>query len=107
MKDLPGHKFNPEIVLPLIYKPEAMFRVRPVTRASATLEGHADAILSVTFSPDGKQLATGSGDNTVRIWDIFTETPLYTMKGHSHWVQYVSFSPDCLKLASGGMDKEI
>lgn len=38
-------KFNTEMVLPLTYKPEAMFKVRPVTRASSTLEGHSEAIL--------------------------------------------------------------
>lgn len=107
MNDLKDTKYNSETVLPLIYKPEAMFRVRPVTRASATLEGHADAILSVTFSPDGKSLATGGGDNTVRIWDIFTEMPGYTMTGHTHWVQCVRYSPDCEKVASGGMDKTV
>jgi len=46
--------FNSETVLSLVYKPEATFKVRPITRASATLEGHAESILSVNFSPDGK-----------------------------------------------------
>jgi len=43
-----------ETVLQLVYKPEASFKVRPITRASATLEGHAESILAVSFSPDGK-----------------------------------------------------
>jgi ribosome assembly protein 4 len=91
----------------LVYKPEAMFRIRPVTRASSTLEGHTEAVLSVAFSPDGKALASGSGDTTVRIWDLTTETPVHTCEGHKHWVLFVSFSPDCTKIASGGMDHNI
>jgi len=43
--------------------------------------GHAEAVLCVSFSPDGKQLASGSGDTTVRLWDLYTETPLFTCKG--------------------------
>lgn len=84
-----------------------MFRIRPITRASSTLEGHTEAVLSVAFSPDGKALASGSGDTTVRIWDLQTETPLFTCEGHKHWVLFVSFSPDCSKVASGGMDHSI
>lgn len=42
--------------------------------------GHAEAVLSTSFSPDGKQLATGSGDTTVRFWDLSTCTPEKTMK---------------------------
>ena len=84
-----------------------MFRIRPITRASSTLEGHTEAVLSVAFSPDGKSLASGSGDTTVRIWDLQTETPMYTCEGHKHWVLFVSFSPDCTKIASGGMDHNI
>lgn len=99
--------FTGETVLPLVYKPEAMFRIRPVTRASSTLEGHTEAVLSVAFSPDGKSLASGSGDTTVRIWDLTTETPVHTCEGHKHWVLFVSFSPDCKKIASGGMDHNI
>lgn len=43
--------------------------------------GHAEAVLCVSFSPDGKQLASGSGDTTVRLWDLNTETPMFTCKG--------------------------
>ena len=43
--------------------------------------GHAEAVLSVAFSPDGQQLASGSGDTTVRFWDLTTQTPLYTCTG--------------------------
>ncbi len=100
-------KITRETVIPLTYKPEAMFRIRPITRASSTLEGHSEAILSVAFSPDGKHLASGSGDTTVRIWDLMTETPLHTCSGHKNWVLFVSFSPDCKKIASGGMDHAI
>ena len=45
--------YNTEMVIPVQYRPEAMFAIRPITRASATLEGHAEAVLSVAFSPDG------------------------------------------------------
>jgi WD40 repeat protein len=38
--------------------------------------GHAEALLAVSFSPDGKKLASGSGDSSVRFWDLNTETPL-------------------------------
>lgn len=43
--------------------------------------GHAEAVLSVAFSPDGRQLASGSGDTSVRFWDLSTQTPLYTCTG--------------------------
>lgn len=43
--------------------------------------GHSEAVLSVAFSPDGQQLASGSGDTTVRLWDIYTQTPLFTCTG--------------------------
>ena len=47
-------------------------------RCTSSLPGHAEAVISVGFSPDGTQLASGSGDTTVRLWDLTTEMPLFT-----------------------------
>lgn len=95
------------MVIPVQYRPEAMFAIRPITRASATLEGHSEAILTVAFSPDGQRLASGSGDTTVRLWDLNTECPQQTCEGHKGWVLYVAFAPDGKTLASAGMDHTI
>lgn len=38
--------------------------------------GHTEAVLFIQFSPDSKNLASGSGDGTLRLWDIYTQTPL-------------------------------
>ena len=100
-------EFNTEMVIPVQFRPESMFAIKPITRASSTLEGHSEAVLSVAFSPNGQKLASGSGDTTVRMWDLNTECPLHTMEGHRGWVLYVAFSPDGTTLASAGMDHTI
>jgi len=96
-----------EDVLRIVYQPQAVFRVRTVTRCTSSLEGHTEAVIVVRFSPDGKQLATGSGDSTIRIWDLNTETPKFTCKGHTNWVLCLEWSPDGRKIASGGKDSKI
>jgi ribosome assembly protein 4 len=50
-----------EAVLNISYQPLSVFRVRPVTRCSETMPGHTDAVLHVSYSHDGKRLASGSG----------------------------------------------
>ncbi|CZR63606.1 related to vegetatible incompatibility protein HET-E-1 [Phialocephala subalpina] len=54
-----------------------------------TLEGHSSYVQSVAFSPDGKQVVSGSGDETVRLWDATTGAALQTLEGHSSSVQIV------------------
>jgi len=100
-------KISRETRLVIKYSPQAIFRVHPVSRCSSTLSGHNGAILSVAFSPDGKRLASGSGDHTVRFWDLNTETPQQIGTGHSGWVQTLAWSPCGKWLASGGMDGQI
>jgi dipeptidyl aminopeptidase/acylaminoacyl peptidase len=70
-----------------------------------TLKGHASAVLCVSWSPDGKRLATGSGDNTARVWDATGGGELLTLKGHAGAVWSVSWSPDGKRLATGSWDR--
>ena len=72
-----------------------------------TFKGHSDAIASIAFSPDGKRLASGSKDKTIKLWDTVTGKELLTFKGHSLAVLSVAFSPDGKRLASGSKDKTI
>jgi len=96
-----------EHVVEIVYQPQAVFRVRAVTRCTSSMPGHAEAVVSAVFSPDGSYLASGSGDMTVRFWDITTETPQHTCRGHKHWVLAIAWSPDGKRLASGCKKGEV
>jgi WD40 repeat protein/tRNA A-37 threonylcarbamoyl transferase component Bud32 len=69
------------------------------------LHGHTNTVTSVAFSPDGAQLATGSIDNSARLWDARTGRFLLEFKGHAGGVTGVAFSPDGMRLATASGDK--
>ena len=72
-----------------------------------TLQGNTDAVMSVAWSPDGKTLASGSGDDTVKLWEVARDKLLLTLQGHTEAVYSVAWSPDGKTLASGSVDRTV
>jgi WD40 repeat protein len=66
-----------------------------------------DKVWSLAFSPDGKTLASGSGDTCIYLWDPATGKQIGRLDGHKHWVRAVAFSPDSKTLVSGSQDKTV
>src|SRR5262249_7167583 len=65
------------------------------------LHGHSDFVIAIAFSSDGKTLATGSQDKTVRLWDLASQQCRATLEGHKRSVNTLAFSPCGTMLATG------
>jgi WD40 repeat protein len=68
------------------------------------LNGHTNAVHSVTFSAEGHLLASAGGDGTVLVWEAASGALLHKLAGHTRAVVDVAFSPDGRHLASAGAD---
>jgi WD40 repeat protein len=71
------------------------------------LEGHGESVWSVAFSPDGKQIVSGSYDCTARVWDAVSGGCQHTLTGHTSSVKSVAFSPDGKQIVSGSEDSTV
>ncbi|KAF9350885.1 hypothetical protein BGX26_010968, partial [Mortierella sp. AD094] len=72
-----------------------------------TLQGHTNDIICAAFSPSGGQIASGSGDRTVRLWSVGTNDCDRILEGHGNTVWSIVYSPDGGQIASGSVDKTI
>lgn len=98
-KTLAGQSVETEKVLDIIYQPQAVFRVRAVTRCTSSLEGHTEAVISVAFSPTGKYEAVAAGGDqgkaaaaVVLSWGHRAELfPLSQVPGERLWRHHCPF----------------
>lgn len=74
---------------------------------SSSLKGHKSSVTSVCYSSDGKLLASGSLDSTIKIWNTKDYNLQSTRTYHTKQINIISFSPNNQYLASGSYDKHI
>jgi WD40 repeat protein len=67
-------------------------------------KGHMGEVNGLSFSPDGRRLASASQDQTIRLWDVATGQETLVLREHTHRVNAVAFSPDGRRLASASLD---
>jgi WD40 repeat protein len=72
---------------------------------SRTLQGQTSIVLSVVFSPDGRTLASGSGEE-IKLWDASSGQLLRTLQGKTYFMS-IAYSPDGHTLARGTLDHTI
>lgn len=101
-KKYPGVSWLPIICQNPAVKPPSWedFLPPPSWKIKHILTGHTQPIICVAMSPDGKTIASGSQDNTIKLWNAATGELLETLNGHHSAIIALAFSPDGKILAS-------
>jgi GTPase SAR1 family protein len=82
-------------------------QAEPLAVLERKLTGHGGWVNSVAVSPDGKWVASGSDDNTVKIWDLESGECRTTLEGHTGDVMSVAITPDGKRILSGSSDNSV
>jgi WD40 repeat protein len=90
---------------PSVLAPKVVETLRP-WELTDTLTGHEESVYSISFSPDGKVLASASHDQTIKLWHLSSRKEFRTLSGHL-WVYDVAFSHDGQLLASANGDHTV
>jgi WD40 repeat protein len=72
-----------------------------------TLEGHEHVVNCVSWSPDGRTIASGDSSGTVLLWDAETWEPIGTLEGHPEGLLGLAWSPDGSTLAVPGPENSV
>ena len=72
-----------------------------------TLAGHADVVMAVAVTPDGRQAVSASQDRTLKVWDLASGAELRTLAGHAEWVTAVAVTPDGRQAVSASQDRTL
>ena len=84
-----------------------VWRFSEALESRRVLAGHRKGALTLGFSPDGKLLASGSADHTIKLWDVESGRDLLTLQGHDLAVTSVTFFAESDRLASVGLDGKV
>lgn len=76
-------------------------------KCKKTLQGHNNTIRTITYSPDGNFIASGSEDKDIRIWNVYNGKCVKTLSGHAQPINSIAFSPNGKLLISSGEDGTI
>ena len=80
---------------------------KTIAETTLTFKGHKDQINSVAFSPNGNLIASGSSDNTVKVWNSKTGQEAITLQGHTQLIYSMRFSPDGRRVISASGDNTV
>jgi WD40 repeat protein len=76
-------------------------------QCTGTLQGHKQDIFALSFSPDGRTLASAARGNDVKLWDVNAHRCLTTLVGHQDMVFTICHHPDGRTLVSAGKDETV